>query len=59
MNITNVGEGKVYLIAGGGKTYTDVAAKFCRTERSVEDIIGSPQNLKLLHDIVSSNLEMV
>lgn len=55
MNITRVGEGKVYLIAGGGKTYTDVAAKFCRTERSVEDIIGSPQNLKLLHDIVSSN----
>lgn len=54
-NIDYVGNGKVYLLAGGGKTYTDIAARFCQSERSVEEIIGSPQDLKILSNIVNSN----
>lgn len=54
MNLSHVGEGKVYLIAGGGKTYTDIAAKFCRTERDVETLIASPQNKQLIRDIRDS-----
>ena len=54
MNITNVGEGKVVLIAGGGKTYTDVAARFCRSQKSLDEIIGSPYNKKIVDAIVNS-----
>ena len=28
MNISNVGQGKVVLISGGNKIYTDIAARF-------------------------------
>ena len=35
MNIGRVGEGKVVLIAGGGRVYTDVAARFTRSERGL------------------------
>lgn len=49
-----VGNGKVYLIAGGGKTYTDVAAKICRTNKDIESLIGSDSDKKLIKDIVES-----
>lgn len=54
VNELKVGNGKVFLIAGGGKTYCDMAAKFCRTEKDVEDIIASPQSKKLIKDLIES-----
>lgn len=53
-NISRVGEGKVYLIAGGGKIYTDIAARFCRSSRSVEEIIASPYDKKIVQAILDS-----
>ena len=32
------GNGKVVLLAGGGKIYTDIAARFVRSERSLEEL---------------------
>lgn len=55
INETVVGNGKVHLIAGGGKVWTDVAARFVRSERSVEEIIESPYSPELLHKILDSN----
>ena len=52
MNIKHVGEGTVELIAGGGRVYTDVAARFTRSERSLTEIISSPYNEKLVRSIV-------
>ena len=33
------GKGNVLLLAGGGKIYTDLAARFVRSERELEDIL--------------------
>ena len=54
VNEMTVGNGKVFLIAGGGKTYCDVAAKFCRTEKDVEEIIASPQSKELIKALIGS-----
>ena len=54
MNIKTVGDGKVHLIAGGGKIYTDIAARFVRSERSVVDIIASPYDAKIVENIINS-----
>ena len=55
MEIKRVGKGNVVLIAGGGKVYSEIAAKFCRSEKAVDDIIASPYNKKLIQNIISSN----
>ena len=55
MNIKHVGDGNVVLIAGGGKIYTDIAARFCRSEKSLEDIIASPYDKDLVRKIINSN----
>ena len=52
MNIQTVGNGTVVLIAGGGKVYTDVAARFTRSEKSLGEIIASPYNASLVRSIV-------
>ncbi len=52
MNIKKVGEGTVVLLAGGGKVYTDVAARFTRSERDLADIIASDYNAELVRSIV-------
>lgn len=52
MNVSHVGEGKVVLLAGGGKVYTDVAARFTRSERGLDEIIASPYNAELVRSIV-------
>jgi thymidylate synthase (FAD) len=52
INLTPVGSGNVVLIAGGGKTYADVAARFCRTEKDLESIIGSEYDKKLLKSAI-------
>ena len=54
VNELKVGNGKVFLIAGGGKTYCDTAAKFCRTEKDVDDIIASPQSKELIKSLINS-----
>ncbi|MDR2488510.1 MAG: FAD-dependent thymidylate synthase [Desulfovibrio sp.] len=46
------GEGKVVLIAGGGKIYTDIAARFVRSERSLEDIVASPYSKAIVDNIL-------
>lgn len=52
MNVKRVGGGTVVLIAGGGRVYTDVAARFTRSERSLTEILASPYNEKLVRTIV-------
>lgn len=52
-----VGNGKVELIAGGGKIYTDTAARFVRSERELEDIISTPYSSKLVKRIIDSGHE--
>lgn len=54
MNLKNVGDGKVVLIAGGGKIYTDIAARFVRSERSLEDILSSAYDKKIVENIINS-----
>jgi len=52
MNKMRVGDGTVVLLAGGGKVYTDVAARFTRSERDLGEIISSPYNAELVRSIV-------
>ena len=52
MNVTKVGEGRVVLIAGGGRVYTDVAARFTRSEKGLDEILASPYNAQLVRAIV-------
>jgi len=54
MNKRYVGDGNVKLIAGGGRIYTDVAARFVRSERSLDDIVASPYSQELVKRILSS-----
>jgi len=49
-----VGEGKVQLIAGGGKIYTDIAARFVSSEKLLDEIIASPYSKELVLKIVNS-----
>ena len=53
-NINYVGNGRVVLIAGGGKVYTDVAARFVRSERDLDSILASPHDKKLVQNILKS-----
>ncbi|MEJ6949602.1 FAD-dependent thymidylate synthase [Natronospora cellulosivora (SeqCode)] len=52
-----VGEGKVELLAGGGKVYTDLAARFVRSERNLDDILASSYSKKLVKKIIESGHE--
>ncbi len=49
-----VGEGKVGLIAGGGKIYTDIAARFVGSEKSLDEIIAAPYSKKIVSNIINS-----
>lgn len=57
MKISTVGEGKVVLLAGGGKIYTDTAARFCRSEKSLDELAGAPHDVELVRRIVQSGHE--
>lgn len=52
MNITTVGNGTVVLIAGGGQIFTDVAARFTRSEKPLADILASPYDERLVRTIL-------
>ncbi len=54
MNKTYVGEGKVVLLAGGGKTYCDVAANFCRAEEDLEHLITDEDTKKIIKHLIGS-----
>lgn len=54
VNIEHVGSSKVVLIAGGGRVYTDIAARFVNSERSLEEIISSPYSSKIVKNILDS-----
>lgn len=49
------GQGKVVLLAGGGKIYTDIAARFVRSERDLEEIVSSPYSPQIVRNILASN----
>lgn len=55
VNISKVGDGKVVLLAGGGKCYTDIAARFCKSEKDLESIIGSEYDKNIVKRILDSN----
>ncbi len=48
------GDGKVLLLAGGGRIFTDIAARFVRSERSLDDIAASPYSRQIVENILSS-----
>ena len=45
-------DGKVVLIAGGNKIYTDIAARFVRSERDLEEIVSSPYDKNIVKNIL-------
>ena len=49
-----IGDGKVLLLAGGGKIFTDMAARFVRSERELEDIAASPYSREIVRNILGS-----
>jgi thymidylate synthase (FAD) len=49
-----VGQGKVELIAGGGRIYTDVAARFVRSEKPLTEILDAPYSGDLVSQILAS-----
>ena len=55
LNETFTGSGKVILLAGGGRIYADVAARFVRSERELEDIAASPYSRQIVRNILDSN----
>ena len=54
MEIKRVGRGKVVLISGGGKIYTDIAARFCRSQKDLDSITGSEYNKNIVRNIIES-----
>lgn len=54
VNIKSCDHGEVVLIAGGEKCYTDIAARFCHSNRSLDDILVSPYDAKLVNNILAS-----
>lgn len=54
MNVSYVGQGKVQLLAGGGVIHSEQVAKFCRSEKEVEEIIAEPYLKSLLLDLIES-----
>ncbi len=54
MKQSYVGDGRVMLIAGGGKIYSDIAARFCGAERPLTELIESPYSPELVITLISS-----
>ncbi len=48
------GQGKLVLLAGGGRFYTDIATRFVRSERSLDEIAASPYSKKFVENILNS-----
>ena len=54
MKESYTGSGNVVLIAGGGKVYTDIAARFVASERPITEIIASPYSPTIVRNILQS-----
>lgn len=54
VNVKSCDHGEVVLIAGGEKCYTDIAARFCHSNRSLDDIIATPYTKKIVKNILAS-----
>ena len=54
VNLSMVGNGKVVLIQGGGRCYMDMAARFCRTEKDLQNIIATEYDKNLVKRILES-----
>ena len=54
MNISNVGHGTVHLLAGGGKIWADVAAKFVRIEKPILEVVDGPYNANIVKNLLNS-----
>lgn len=54
LDIKDTGKGKVVLLGGGGKIYTDLAARFVRTEKPLIELIESPYSPQIVQNIISS-----
>jgi len=54
MKVNYVGDGKVFLLSGGGKVYTDVAARIVASERSAKEIMMSEYSAKIVDNILKS-----
>jgi len=53
MSINYVGTaGKVKLLSGGGKIFTDIAARFVGSERSLDDIVASKYDKQIVDHIL-------
>ena len=52
MSINYVGDGKVELISSPTRCYVDLAAKFTRTEETLDKIIASKENPDLVRKII-------
>lgn len=59
MNIKKVGDGKVFLISGGGRILTDVAARFVKSEKDLEEIIASDYDRNIVKNILNSGHKAV
>ncbi|MFW6007786.1 MAG: FAD-dependent thymidylate synthase [archaeon] len=57
MNIKKIKDGKVELIASPKRVYTDLAARFVRSERELEEIIATPYSKQLVKKIIESGHE--
>lgn len=53
-NVSKVGNGNVVLIAGCGKTYADIAARFVKSERSLQEIIASEYDKHIIKNILDA-----
>lgn len=49
------GTGNVILIAGGGRIYTDLAARFVRSERDLDEMLATPYSREIVRTILDSN----
>lgn len=49
------GNGKVMLLAGGGKIYADLAARFVRSERELEEIVATPHSREIVRNLLEGN----
>jgi thymidylate synthase (FAD) len=54
MNITRAGRGTVTLLSKGDRIYTDIAARFCKSERSAMEIVESEYSPELVRKIIES-----
>jgi len=54
MNVTRTGRGAVTLLSKGDRIYTDIAARFCRSERSAMEIVESEYDQELVKRIIES-----